>query len=120
VLAGALLGALFGAAVSDGDGGAALVGGLFGAGLGAGFSDCDRGHYRYAVHSAFTNDRPYYWHNPYSGIHGVVHARDWHRYGQRQCRWGDAEIFLPNGQVVYDRVRMCRDRYGRWQTARRQ
>ena len=45
---------------------------------------------------------------------GVVRAGDWHRWGPRQCRWGDAEIFLPNGRVTYDRVRMCQDAYGRW------
>lgn len=119
MVAGALIGAILGGAAHDG-GGAVLAGGLLGAGLGASFNDCDRGQYRYAVHSAFSNDRPYYWNNPYSGVRGVVYARDWHQYGGNQCRWGDAEIFLPNGQVAYDRVRMCRDRYGRWEVARRQ
>ncbi|XBQ15029.1 MAG: hypothetical protein ABL308_08655 [Oceanicaulis sp.] len=120
VIAGALIGAILGGVAGDGDGGAALAGGLLGAGLGASVNDCDRGQYRYAVHNAFTNDRPYYWHNPYSGVRGVVYARDYHNWNRRQCRWGDAEIFLPNGRVVYDRVRMCRDRYGRWEVARRQ
>ena len=120
LVAGALIGAILGGAAYDGDGGAVLAGGLLGAGLGSSFNDCDRGQYRYAVHSAFSNDRPYYWNNPYSGVRGVVYARDWHQYGGLQCRWGDAEIFLPNGEVSYDRVRMCRDRYGRWEVARRQ
>ncbi|MGJ3233225.1 MAG: hypothetical protein ACFE0P_15650 [Oceanicaulis sp.] len=120
VIAGALIGAILGGAAYDGDGGAVLAGGLIGAGLGSAVNDCDRGQYRYAVHSAFTHDRPYYWHNPYSGVRGVVYARDWHQYRSRQCRWGDAEIYLPNGQVTYDRVRMCRDRYGRWEVASRQ
>lgn len=119
VVAGALIGALAGAAAYD-DGGAALAGGLLGAGLGAAVSDCDRGQYHVATYSAFSYDQPYYWHNPYSGVRGVVHAREWERGGRHQCRWGDAEIFLPNGRVVYDRVRMCRDRYGRWEVARRQ
>ena len=91
-----------------------------GAGLGAALNDCDRGQYRYGLQSAFITDQPYYWANPYSGVRGVVRAGDWHRWGPRQCRWGDAEIFLPNGRVTYDRVRMCQDAYGRWEVARRQ
>jgi surface antigen len=90
--------------VSDGDAGGFLAGGLIGAGIGGAFNDCDRGQYHYAVTYAFDNNSPYYWHNPHSGIRGVVYARDWHNYRSRQCRWGDAEIFMPNGQVVYDRV----------------
>ena len=120
VITGALLGAIFGGAVGDGDGGAFLAGGLIGAGLGAAINDCDRGQYRYALHTAFTTDQPYYWANPYSGVRGVVRAGDWHSWGPSRCRWGDAEIFLPNGQITYDRVRMCQDSFGRWQVARRQ
>jgi len=120
VIAGALIGAIFGGAIGDGDAGSAFAGGLIGAGLGATVNDCDRGQYHYALHTAFTTDRPYYWANPYSGVRGVVRAGDHHRWGSRQCRWGDAEIFLPNGRVTYDRVRMCRDGYGGWEVARRQ
>jgi len=112
VVAGALIGALLGGVAGDGDGGAYLAGGLVGAGLGAALNDCDRGQYRYGLQSAFVTDQPYYWANPYSGVRGVVRAGDWHRWGPRQCRWGDAEIFLPNGRVTYDRVRMCQDGYG--------
>ena len=118
VAAGALVGALLGAAISDGDAGALLAGGLIGGGLGAALSDCDRGQYHYATHYAFSTGNPYYWHNPYSGVRGVVHARDFHNWGNQRCRWGDAEIFLPNGEVAYDRVRMCQDQYGYWQVAR--
>ncbi len=120
VLAGALLGAVLGGIAGDGDAGAYLAGGLVGAGFGAAISDCDRGQYRYALYSAVNHNQPYYWGNPHSGVRGVVYARDYHTWGSRQCRWGDAEIFLPNGEVVYDRVRMCRDRYGRWEVAGRQ
>ena len=120
ILAGALIGAIFGGAIGDGDAGAALAGGLVGAGLGAAVSDCDRGQYHYALYNSVSYGSPYYWENPYSGVRGVVYARDYHSWSGLQCRWGDAEIFLPNGQVVYDRVRMCRDRYGRWEVARRQ
>jgi surface antigen len=120
VLAGALLGAIFGGVIGDGDAGAYVAGGLVGAGFGAAISDCDRGQYRYALYSAVNNNQPYYWGNPHSGVRGVVYARDYHSWSGRQCRWGDAEIFLPNGELVYDRVRMCRDRYGRWEVAGRQ
>lgn len=117
VVAGALVGALLGAAISDGDASGLLAGGLIGAGLGVALSDCDRGQYHYATHYAFSTGNPYYWHNPYSGVRGVVYARDFHNWGSQRCRWGDAEIFLPNGEVAYDRVRMCQDQYGYWQVA---
>ncbi|WBQ11077.1 hypothetical protein L2D01_04650 [Hyphomonadaceae bacterium ML37] len=120
VIAGALIGALFGAVVSDGDAYGYLGGGLLGAGIGASLNDCDRGHYTYGVHQSFSSGNPFYWHNPHSGVRGVVYARDYHTWNSRQCRWGDAEIFMPNGQVAYDRVRMCRDGYGQWQVARLQ
>jgi surface antigen len=120
VIAGALIGALFGAVVSDGDAFGYIGGGLLGAGIGASLNDCDRGHYTYGVYQSFNSGAPFYWHNPYSGVRGVVYARDYHHWNARQCRWGDAEIFMPNGEVVYDRVRMCRDGYGQWQVASRQ
>lgn len=117
VIAGALLGALFGAAVADDSGSGALFGGFLGASVGYGLNDCDRGQYRYAVHYAFSNNSPYYWHNPHSGVRGVVYARDYYNYGNRRCRYGDAEIYMPDGSVEYDQVRMCQDAYGRWQVA---
>ncbi len=117
VVAGALLGALFGAAVYDDDAAGALFGGFLGASVGYGLNDCDRGQYRYAVNYAFTNNTPYYWHNPHSGVRGVVYARDYYTYGNRRCRLGDAEIYMPDGSLEYDQVRMCQDRYGRWQVA---
>jgi len=117
VIAGALLGALFGAAVADDDAAGALFGGFLGASVGYGLNDCDRGQYRYAVTYAFNNNSPYYWHNPYSGVRGVVYARDYYSYRGQRCRYGDAEIFMPDGSVEYDQVRMCQDRYGRWQVA---
>jgi surface antigen len=117
VATGALVGALLGAAISDGDAGVLLAGGLIGGGLGAALSDCDRGQYHYASHYAFSTGNPYYWHNPYSGVRGVVYARDFHSWNNQRCRWGDAEIFLPNGEVAYDRVRMCQDNYGYWRVA---
>ncbi len=120
VIAGALIGAIFGAAITDGDPYGYLGGGLLGAGIGASLNDCDRGHYTYGVYQSFNTGNPFYWHNPHSGVRGVVYARDYHTWNSRQCRWGDAEIFMPNGQVVYDRVRMCRDYYGQWQVARLQ
>ncbi|MCC5996601.1 MAG: hypothetical protein JJU18_09570 [Oceanicaulis sp.] len=120
VIAGALIGAIFGAAVTDGDPYGYLGGGLLGAGIGASLNDCDRGHYTYGVYQSFNTGNPFYWHNPHSGVRGVVYARDYHTWNSRQCRWGDAEIFMPNGQVAYDRVRMCRDGYGQWQVARLQ
>ncbi|TGY88497.1 hypothetical protein E5163_11820 [Marinicauda algicola] len=120
LIIGALIGALIGGAASDGDGGAILAGGLIGGGIGASLNGCDRSQYHYATHYAFTHDRPAYWHNPYSGVYGVIYARDYHSYGQRRCRWGDAEIYMPNGEIVYDRVRMCLNRYGYWEVARDQ
>tara|TARA_R110002072_G_scaffold55064_6_gene143848 strand:- start:1048 stop:1578 length:531 start_codon:yes stop_codon:yes gene_type:complete len=117
VIAGALLGAIFGAAVSDHDARGALVGGFLGASVGYGLNDCDRGQYRYAVNYAFTHNEPYYWQNPYSGVRGVVYARDYYSYNGLRCRYGDAEIYMPDGSVQYDQVRMCQDRYGRWQVA---
>ncbi|WP_421792346.1 hypothetical protein [Hyphobacterium sp.] len=120
VLAGAILGALFGAAVADDDAAGILLGGFFGAGIGSALNDCDRGQFHYAVSHSFTHGSPYYWHNPYSGVRGVVYARDWYDYGGRRCRWGDAEIYMPDGSFVVDEVRMCRDAYGRWQVARHQ
>lgn len=119
-MAGALIGALLGGAVSDGDGGAVLAGGLIGGGIGASLNSCDRGQYYYAANQAFGGSGPGYWHNPYSGVYGVVHPRAYHTYGGRRCRWGDAEIFLPNGQIVRDQVRMCQNRYGYWEVASRQ
>jgi len=117
---GALLGALIGGAASDGDGAAVLAGGLIGGSIGASLNSCDRSQYHYATHYAFTHDRPAYWHNPHSGVYGVIYARDYYRHGSRRCRYGDAEIYMPNGQVTYDRVRMCRNRYGYWEVARHQ
>ncbi|MAL09713.1 MAG: hypothetical protein CMF74_08630 [Maricaulis sp.] len=120
VFAGAILGALFGVAVADDDGAGALFGGLVGAGLSASLNSCDRGQYYYAASYSFDHNQPYYWHNPHSGVRGVVHARDYYNYGGRRCRWGDAEIFMPNGDYTTDRILMCQDRYGRWEVARRQ
>jgi len=117
VLAGAILGALFGAAVADDGAAGAVIGGFFGAGIGSALNDCDRGQMRYAVGYAFTNNSPYYWHNPYTGVRGVVYARDYYTVGNRRCRWGDAEIYMPDGSFVIDEVRMCQDAYGRWQVA---
>lgn len=120
VITGALAGALIGGAITDGTSTGYLSGGLIGAGLGTALSSCDRGQYHYATHSAFSSNAPGYWHNPYSGVRGVVYARDYHTWNSMRCRWGDAEIFLPNGDVTYDRVRMCQDGYGHWQVAPRQ
>ncbi|MEN0652639.1 MULTISPECIES: hypothetical protein [Hyphobacterium] len=120
VFAGAILGALFGAAVADDDGAGALFGGIVGAGLASGLSSCDRGQYYYAASYSFNNSSPYYWYNPHSGVRGVVIARDYYNYGGRRCRWGDAEIFMPNGDYVTDRILMCQDRWGRWEVARHQ
>lgn len=120
VFAGAILGALFGVAVADDDGAGALFGGIVGAGLTAGLNSCDRGQYYYAASYSFNHNQPYYWYNPHSGVRGVVVARDYYNYGGRRCRWGDAEIFMPNGDYVTDRILMCQDRWGRWEVARRQ
>lgn len=117
VLAGAILGALFGVAVADDDAAGALVGGFFGAGIGSALNACDRGQLHYAVSYSFANNSPYYWHNPHSGVRGVVYARDYYTVGNRRCRWGDAEIYMPDGSFVIDEVRMCQDAYGRWQVA---
>ncbi|WP_109260871.1 hypothetical protein [Hyphobacterium indicum] len=117
VLAGAILGALFGAAVADDGAAGAVIGGFFGAGVGSALNSCDRGQLHYAVGYAFTHNSPYYWHNPYSGVRGVVYARDYYTVGNRRCRWGDAEIYMPDGSFVIDEVRMCQDAYGRWQVA---
>lgn len=120
VLAGAILGALFGAAVADDGAAGAVVGGFFGAGIGSALNACDRGQLHYAVGYSFANNSPYYWHNPHSGVRGVVYARDYYTVGNRRCRWGDAEIYMPDGSFVIDEVRMCQDAYGRWQVARNQ
>ena len=50
-------------------------------------------------------------------MYGVVYARDYHQYRGRRCRYGDAEIYMPDGRVVYDRVLMCRNRHGYWEVA---
>ena len=120
MFAGAILGALFGAAVADDDGAGALFGGIVGAGLASGLNSCDRGQYYYAASYSFNHNSPYYWYNPHSGVRGVVIARDYYNYGGRRCRWGDAEIFMPNGDYATDRILMCQDRWGRWEVARHQ
>lgn len=117
VLAGAILGALFGAAVADDGAAGAVIGGFFGAGVGSALNACDRGQLHYAVGYSFTHNSPYYWHNPHTGVRGVVYARDYYTVGNRRCRWGDAEIYMPDGSFVIDEVRMCQDAYGRWQVA---
>jgi surface antigen len=122
---GALLGAIIGGAAADGDnvGAGILLGAGFGAVLGSAVSrldDCDKVQYQYAMNYAFENGQPYYWGNPYSGVRGSIVIRDTYNYGNSECRWGDAEIYMPDGTYNYDQVRMCRDPYGDWQVARQQ
>lgn len=122
---GALLGALIGgAAANDDDVGAGiLIGAGFGAVLGSSlssFDSCDRAQYHYAMNYAFEYGQPYYWTNPYSGVRGTVVVRETYYIQGVECRWGDAEIYMPDGTYNYDRVRMCRDAYGDWQVARNQ
>ena len=122
---GALLGAIIGgAAANEGD---EAIGILLGAGFGAALGsavdrmdDCDRAQYQYAMNYAFEHNQPYYWGNPHSGLRGSVVVRETYYYNQRECRWGDAEIYMPDGTYTYDQVRMCRDAYGDWEVARTQ
>lgn len=119
---GALLGALIGgyAASDDSVGAGILLGAGFGAVLGNSidrFDDCDRAQYQYAMNYAFEYGQPYYWGNPYSGVRGTVIIRETYYNAGVECRWGDAEIYMPDGTYNYDRVRMCRDPYGDWQVA---
>lgn len=122
---GAILGAIIGGAAANDDDTA--IGILLGAGFGAAlgnsidrFDDCDRAQYQYAMNYAFEYGEPYYWANPHSGIRGSIIIRENYRYGGNECRWGDAEIYMPDGTYRLDEVRMCRDAYGEWQVARRQ
>ena len=122
---GAILGAIIGGvAANDDDVGAGiLLGAGFGALLGASvdrLDDCDRAQYHYAMNYAFEHGEPYYWGNPYSGIRGAIIIRESYNYRGYECRWGDAEIYMPDGTYNYDRVRMCRGEYGEWQVARHQ
>tara|TARA_R110000744_G_scaffold273278_3_gene386329 strand:- start:53867 stop:55345 length:1479 start_codon:yes stop_codon:yes gene_type:complete len=122
---GAILGAIIGGAAADGDnvGAGILLGAGFGAVLGSAVSqldDCDKVQYQYAMNYAFENGQPYYWGNPYSGVRGSIVIRDSYAYGNTECRWGDAEIYMPDGTFSYDQVRMCRDAYGDWEVARQQ
>jgi surface antigen len=122
---GALLGALVGgyAASDDNVGAGILVGAGFGAVLGSSlerFDQCDRAQYHYAMNYAFEYGQPYYWANPYSGVRGAIVIRETYYNAGVECRWGDAEVYMPDGTYNYDRVRMCRDAYGDWQVARRQ
>ncbi|WP_300541473.1 hypothetical protein [Maricaulis sp.] len=124
-IVGALLGALIGGAAAGDDsvGAGILVGAGFGAVLGSSLNridSCDRAQYHYAMNYAFEYGQPYYWGNPYSGVRGAVVIRETYYVGGRECRWGDAEIYMPDGTYNYDRVRMCRDAYGDWQVAHRQ
>lgn len=122
---GALLGALVGGAAANDDsvGAGILIGAGFGAVLGSSLSridNCDRAQYHYAMNHAFEYGQPYYWANPYSGVRGTVVIRETYYVQGVECRWGDAEIYMPDGTYNYDRVRMCRDAYGDWQVARHQ
>ncbi|SDL74065.1 hypothetical protein, partial [Maricaulis salignorans] len=122
---GAILGAIIGGAAADGDnvGAGILLGAGFGAVLGSAVSqldDCDKVQYQYAMNYAFENGQPYYWGNPYSGVRGSIVIRDSYAYANTECRWGDAEIYMPDGTFSYDQVRMCRDAYGDWEVARQQ
>ena len=122
---GAILGAIVGGVAANDDD--AAVGALLGAGFGAligsaasDFDDCDRAQYQYAVNYAFEYGEPYYWGNPHSGLRGSITIRDTYWNNDRECRWGEAEIYMPDGTYSLDEVRMCRDAYGDWQVARRQ
>ena len=53
-------------------------------------------------------------------VPGSITIRENYRYGGNECRWGDAEIYMPDGTYRLDEVRMCRDAYGEWQVARYQ
>ncbi|MEA1941325.1 MAG: hypothetical protein U9P68_03650 [Pseudomonadota bacterium] len=124
-IVGALLGALVGGAAAGDDnvGAGILLGAGFGAALGSGLNrldNCDRAQYTYAMNYAFEYGEPYYWANPYSGVRGTIVVRETYYNAGRECRWGDAEIYMPDGTYNYDRVRMCRDAYGDWQVAHRQ
>jgi surface antigen len=122
---GAILGAIVGGAIANDDdvGVGIMLGAGFGALLGSNVShldDCDRGQYQYAMNYAFEYGQPYYWGNPYSGVRGAIIIRDSYNYGNKECRWADAEIYMPDGTYTTDEVRMCRDDYGEWQVASRQ
>ena len=122
---GAILGAIIGGAAADGDhvGAGILLGAGFGAVLGSAVSqldDCDKVQFQYAMNYAFENGQAYYWGNPYSGVRGSIVIRESYSYANTECRWGDAEIYMPDGTYNYDRVRMCRDAYGDWEVARQQ
>ena len=122
---GAVLGAIIGGAAANGDnvGTGILLGAGFGALLGSAVSqldDCDKVQYQYAMNYAFENGQAYYWGNPYSGVRGSITIRETYSYANTECRWGDAEIYMPDGTYNYDRVRMCRDAYGDWEVARQQ
>lgn len=124
-IVGALLGALVGGAAAGDDsvGAGILLGAGFGAVLGSSLDrmdNCDRAQYHYAMNYAFEYGQPYYWTNPYSGVRGTIVVRETYYVSGRECRWGDAEIYMPDGTYSYDRVRMCRDGYGDWQVASRQ
>ena len=122
-IVGALLGALVGgvAASDDNVGAGILIGAGFGAVLGDSLGrmdNCDRAQYHYAMNYAFEYGQPYYWGNPYSGVRGSIVIRETYYTASAECRWGDAEVYMPDGTYNYDRVRMCRDGYGDWQVAR--
>lgn len=124
-IVGALLGAIIGGAAANDDdvGIGILLGAGFGAALGSSvgnLDNCDRAQYQYAMNYAFEHNEPYYWGSPHSGVRGSVIVRETYVYNDRECRWGDAEIYMPDGTYNYDRVRMCRDAYGDWEVARQQ
>ncbi|MHA6289263.1 hypothetical protein [Maricaulis sp. CAU 1757] len=119
---GALLGAVIGGAAAGDDnvGVGILLGAGFGAVLGSSLDrldQCDQVQYHYAMNYAFEHGQPYYWANPYSGVRGTVVIRETYYQSNVECRTGDAEIYMPDGSYNYERVRMCRDRYGDWQVA---
>lgn len=122
---GALLGAIIGGAAAHDDdvGVGILLGAGFGALLGSSvdrMDNCDRAQFQYGINYAFEYGQPYYWANPHSGMRGTIIVRETYYYGGAECRWGDAEIYMPDGTYNYERVRMCRDAYGDWQVARHQ
>jgi surface antigen len=116
---GAVLGAVIGGAAANDDD--VLVGALLGAGIGGLFGnavgrldDCDKAQLHYGAQYAFEYGEPYYWGNPYTGVRGVLTIRDTYYLDNYECRYGDAEIYMPDGSYNYEQVRMCRDDYGDW------
>ncbi|MCW5725247.1 MAG: hypothetical protein KIS81_09860 [Maricaulaceae bacterium] len=116
---GAALGALIGGlAVNERDTAFGIIfGGLLGAGVAASLDTCDSSQFYYGASYAFTHGSPYYWGNPYTGARGVIIPRNHYTHAGMQCRYGDAEIYMPDGTYNYAPVRMCRDQWGQWQVA---